>query len=450
MAREEHFGHRAFKFVEHAAGAHWIGERFADYYEQGKPYLDGFKAFFIINSAARINAQQAGEVLTEFRGHAPADRDKLVSALGDKVEYWKVLGLQPGCRLQHGEEAFRRRASASCALARARPLEGRRGALEDRAGARSRRPAAARLRICRQRRRNCGIPGFGTDIAKPPARKPASFCRKRVRSNLKFKLTNRNVNMPYTPVGVWLINEWRQIGVKVEHEQLETRLYTTALQNGNYEVALDFHCDFMDEPNLQLIKYISADKSSINYGRYQDRTLDELYDKQSRTTDAERKKLVRRIREAGARTGLHHPDRVVAPHHRELEAAQGLGHHAEPLPEPGPGGRVAEPVAERPSRIVMAGRSGHDAAPEGVRTTVRNHSQRNDAMLRYAIKRILLMIPTLIGVAVLVFVLLRLMPGDIVDLRMEPKGAMSRRRRLRPSAQGSGSTSRLSGSSPTG
>ncbi|MCL4767469.1 MAG: ABC transporter permease [Hyphomicrobiaceae bacterium] len=38
-------------------------------------------------------------------------------------------------------------------------------------------------------------------------------------------------------------------------------------------------------------------------------------------------------------------------------------------------------------------------------------------MLRYTINRILLMIPTLLGVAVLVFVLLRLMPGDIVELR---------------------------------
>ena len=38
-------------------------------------------------------------------------------------------------------------------------------------------------------------------------------------------------------------------------------------------------------------------------------------------------------------------------------------------------------------------------------------------MLRYTIHRTLLMIPTLLGVAVLVFVLLRLMPGDIVELR---------------------------------
>jgi peptide/nickel transport system permease protein len=38
-------------------------------------------------------------------------------------------------------------------------------------------------------------------------------------------------------------------------------------------------------------------------------------------------------------------------------------------------------------------------------------------MLRYTINRLLLMIPTLFGVAVLVFVLLRMMPGDIVELR---------------------------------
>jgi len=39
-------------------------------------------------------------------------------------------------------------------------------------------------------------------------------------------------------------------------------------------------------------------------------------------------------------------------------------------------------------------------------------------MLRYTIRRFLLMIPTLFGVAVLVFIMLRAMPGDIVEMRM--------------------------------
>lgn len=38
-------------------------------------------------------------------------------------------------------------------------------------------------------------------------------------------------------------------------------------------------------------------------------------------------------------------------------------------------------------------------------------------MLRYIVKRVLLMIPTLLSVAVLVFFLMRIVPGDIVELR---------------------------------
>jgi peptide/nickel transport system permease protein len=38
-------------------------------------------------------------------------------------------------------------------------------------------------------------------------------------------------------------------------------------------------------------------------------------------------------------------------------------------------------------------------------------------MTRYILKRLLLMIPTLLGVAVLVFVLLRVLPGDVVEMR---------------------------------
>ena len=71
---------------------------------------------------------------------------------------------------------------------------------------------------------------------------------------------------------------------------LETGPYTVDLRGGNYDTALDFNCDFMDEPDLQLIKFVSADKSPINYARYQDATLDDLYERQSRETDPEQRK----------------------------------------------------------------------------------------------------------------------------------------------------------------
>jgi peptide/nickel transport system permease protein len=43
-------------------------------------------------------------------------------------------------------------------------------------------------------------------------------------------------------------------------------------------------------------------------------------------------------------------------------------------------------------------------------------------MLRYTANRVLLMIPTLIGVAVLVFFLLRVVPGDVVEIKLRGDG----------------------------
>lgn len=44
-------------------------------------------------------------------------------------------------------------------------------------------------------------------------------------------------------------------------------------------------------------------------------------------------------------------------------------------------------------------------------------------MLHYIIKRLLLMIPTLLGVAVLIFVLMRVVPGDVVEARYLTQGS---------------------------
>jgi peptide/nickel transport system permease protein len=43
-------------------------------------------------------------------------------------------------------------------------------------------------------------------------------------------------------------------------------------------------------------------------------------------------------------------------------------------------------------------------------------------MLRYTIRRVLLTIPTLIGVAVLVFFMLRIVPGDVVEVKLRADG----------------------------
>ncbi len=282
-----------FKFTGHTAGSHWIGERFADYHEAGKPYLDGFRAVFV-SGAAMVNALQGGEVLVEFRGQSPANRDKLVAALGDKV---KVVETPWICNLVVGFNTEKKpfddprvRKALSLAVDRWQGSQAlsKIALVRDVGGVL--RPG---YELAAKESELVQLPGFGRDIKKSRDEAKKLLQDAGV-TNLKFKLTNRNVPMPYTPVGVFLIDQWRQIGLNVEHEQLETKLYQAALSGGNYEAGLDFNCDYMDEPNILLIKYVSADKSSVNYGRYKDRKLDDLYEKQMRATDAkERNRLIR-------------------------------------------------------------------------------------------------------------------------------------------------------------
>jgi peptide/nickel transport system substrate-binding protein len=291
-----------FKFVEHAAGSHWVGERFADYFEKGKPYLDGYRAIFITNTAARVNALQAGEVLVEFRGHSPADRDKLKAALGDKIVVTESpwicsLVVTFNTQKKPFDDARVRRA-LSLAVDRWKGAE----ALSKIALV---RPVGGVLRpgfeLAAKESELVTYPGWGKDINKARAEAKKLLDEAGVK-DLKFKFLNRNIPMPYTPVGVFLIDQWRQIGVTAEHDQPETKAYIANLRGGNYEVGMDFNCDAVDDPNLQLAKYISADKSPINYGRYNDRKLDELYQKQKGELDNKKRYAILRDFEKHALT----------------------------------------------------------------------------------------------------------------------------------------------------
>ena len=289
-------GTGAFTYVEHVAGSHWTGKRFDGYFEKGKPYLDGFKAVFI-SGAPMVNALASGQVVAEFRGHSPADRDRVVKTLGDKAVVqespWVCnLVVSFNTRKKPFDDARVRRA-LSLAIDRWGGSEALSKIALVRAVGGLLRPGYELATPTKELEQE---PGFrrNMDQNRAEARK---LLHDAGQSGMPFTLTNRNVKMPYEPVGVFLIDQWRQIGLTVKHEQLETRLYLAAQQKdkATYDAALDFNCDAMDEPNLQLIKFLSNDRSSLNYGGYVDRKLDELYDKQSGELD--KKKRMALLRE---------------------------------------------------------------------------------------------------------------------------------------------------------
>ena len=195
------------------------------------------------------------------------------------------------------------------------------------------------------------LAGYGRDIN--AARAEARRLLKEVgQENLTFTLTNRAVPMPYEPVGVWLIDQWRQIGVNVKQVNLESAAWFTAQKEGQHEVSTNAPCNSIPEPDLDLHWFLAS--SPVNYSRHRDTVLDDLYTRQSRTTDPA---AAARVREAALRRGSAlHPRPRVASHHPAPRQGAGLDDHAEPLSESAARRGVARGVD-----VVSATRAGSRA-----------------------------------------------------------------------------------------
>jgi peptide/nickel transport system substrate-binding protein len=279
-----------FLFGEHVKGSHVTGKRNDKYFRQGLPYLDGFKGVFILQAAAMLNAVQGGQVLGEFRGISPAERDRLVAAMGDKLRIqessWTLnLLVVFNTEKKPFDDVNVRRAlnmaidrwGGSVALSRISTMRAVGGVI--RPGSPYATPEAELARL----------PGFGKDIkaAREEAKKLLAAAGV---PNLKFVLHNRTIAMPYTPAGIFLVDQWRQIGVTAEHKQFETSPYLAAMNSGNFEVAIDFSNLFMDEPSLGLAKFVSFKRAPENRSRANDPELDALFDQQVRERDVEKRK----------------------------------------------------------------------------------------------------------------------------------------------------------------
>jgi peptide/nickel transport system substrate-binding protein len=138
------------------------------------------------------------------------------------------------------------------------------------------------------------LSGFRPDMAANRAEARRLLAEAGV-ANLKIRLTNRTIANLFTGGGVYVIDQWRQIGVETEHIQANDVLYNNALNEGTFDVALSFQGDSVDEPTYQLTRYLSVDLSS-NQGKYIDRELDRLFELQKDATDPEeRYKLLRQV-----------------------------------------------------------------------------------------------------------------------------------------------------------
>jgi len=282
-----------FRFKHYTRGSTFEGERNPDYFVKDRPYLNGYKFFISTETSVRAAAIRSGRASIEFRDLPQSEVDAIKKQLGDKivVQETPMVG-QFGIAIQNTVKPFTDvRVRRALTLGLDRYTAGR--ALSQITGLRDvgglMRPGTEWAIPPAELEK---IPGFWRDAERSRAEARRLLAEAGYPNGFKTVLKNRNVRLPYQDFAVFAIQEWRKIGVEVEHRPLETAAWFADLRDtGNFELGVQPTVDFMDDPDQFLNRFTTG--SPLNYGRFSDPVLDDLYSRQTRATDpAERKKLV--------------------------------------------------------------------------------------------------------------------------------------------------------------
>jgi peptide/nickel transport system substrate-binding protein len=278
-------GSGPFKFVDYQVGQSIKGERNADYYHKGLPYLDGFTGIYVDKQAVRVEAIRSDRAAIEFRGMPPAARAELLKTLGDKIEVqesdWNVASaVTPNHKKKPFDDARVRRAltlaidrwHGASALSKIAIVKTVGGIVFPGS------PLAATQEELEQ------IAGYWPDIEKSRAG-ARRLLKEAGAEGLSFELLSRNVDQPYKYVATWLIDEWSKIGLHVTQRVVPSGPWFEAMRNGDFDVVLEAPGHGFVNPLLDIQKVLPASVDAENYGHFEDATEIDLYEKLLHETD---------------------------------------------------------------------------------------------------------------------------------------------------------------------
>ena len=301
-------GSGPFKFKNYTRGSTFEGERNPDYFVKARPYLDGYKFYISPETAVRAAALRSGRAWIEFRTMPAAEVDAIRKTLGDRVVVQETPGTGLfGIALNNTVKPFTDvRVRKALTLAFDRYTAGRvlypLASLRDVGGLMRPTTEWALPEAELQK-----FPGFDRDMDKNRAEARRLLAEAGYPNGFKVVLKNRNVKTPYQDFAVFVIQEWRKIGIEAEHRPLETASWLAdGRDKGNFELIVNGTFNYMDDPDLFLQRYTTGDPN--NWGRFADPRIDDLYARQARALDpAERKRLVNELQKIVLDNAYHIP-----------------------------------------------------------------------------------------------------------------------------------------------
>src|SRR5205814_8264017 len=128
------------------------------------------------------------------------------------------------------------------------------------------------------------LAGYWPDIEKSSA-EARRLLKEAGAENLSFELLNRSTDQPYKYYGIWAVDQWSKIGLKVTQRVQPTGPWFQAMRDGNFDVTTEGNCQNVVNPQADVGKYLPHSVSASNYGKFDDPTEIDIYDRQLRELD---------------------------------------------------------------------------------------------------------------------------------------------------------------------
>jgi peptide/nickel transport system substrate-binding protein len=286
----EVMGSGPFRFAEYVPGSFWRGERFENYFQKGLPYLDGFK---VVNMTSQTigNALIACQINFDIFGLSIQDQQRVAAARGATVKKYGPMSVLILSQLRVNTERpplndIRVRQAMSLAIDRwtGEKVLPRVMFTAPTAGG-FQRPGSPLAPPTEELHK---MLGYGPDIAANRAEAKRLLAEAGA-TNLKVTFTNI---ASYTALGIYLIDQWRQIGVEVTQEMVPNSQWLHRRATGDFQMIFDTSSDFVDEPTIQMDKFLSFDVNPTNTTHMIDHRIDQLYEQQARMPDLKQRAAI--------------------------------------------------------------------------------------------------------------------------------------------------------------
>ena len=269
-------GTGAFMFVQDQPGAFIEGKRNPDFYIEGRPYLDGFRAIQAPKMSVRLQAIRGNRAAAEFRGFPPKAAEELIKAMGNRVTVLRgdvnnIMGVVPNEKKKELQDP-RVRQALTLALDRWGSIK----YLQEIAIVKTvgglffpAHPLAASKKDLQQ------IPGYTPNI-KAAQEKARQLLKEAGQEHLKITLWNRAIDQPYKIIGTWHVDEWRKVGIDADQQVVPSGPYYSGLtKSRDFDVSIDFNGQTIVNPTLDVSKWVCG--SGHDYSSCDDKKTGELY-----------------------------------------------------------------------------------------------------------------------------------------------------------------------------